>query len=129
MKSGGWVSGAPTSLREMLHADRVYNSNGLIKRRGGDAMALSDLTEDAVLKAMAEFDELGREQFLARYDFGSARSYFIMRDGRQYNSKAIAGVAHRFARPDEGPLTADAFSGGEATVAAWFRGHSRTRRH
>ena len=81
-------------------------------------MALSDLTADAVLKAIAEFDQLEREAFLERYGFGPARSYFLVHEGRQYDSKAIAGVAHRFARPDEGALTADSFSGGEATVAA-----------
>jgi hypothetical protein len=35
--------------------------------------------------------------------------------------RRFAGIAHQFARPDEGPLTADAFSGGEATVAAKLR--------
>src|SRR5262249_21254342 len=35
---------------------------------------------------------------------------------RLYDSKAILGVAHGFAVPDEGPLRASDFSGGEATV-------------
>src|SRR5262245_58400755 len=73
---------------------------------------------DAVLKAIAEFDDLGREHFIERYGFGPAQRYFLHHDGRQYDSKAIAGVAHKFARPAEGPLTADVFSGGEKTVAA-----------
>jgi 5-methylcytosine-specific restriction enzyme A len=61
-------------------------------------MALSDLTVDAVLRAMAEFRELGREVFLERYGFGEARSYFVLEDGARYDSKAIAGAAHGFLR-------------------------------
>ena len=42
--------------------------------RGGK-LGLSDLTErDAVLQAMAEYDELGRDAFLSRYEYGPARS-------------------------------------------------------
>jgi hypothetical protein len=40
-------------------------------------MALSDLTQEAVLRAIAQFDELGREAFLDRYGFGRARGYLI----------------------------------------------------
>src|SRR5690349_12182338 len=80
-------------------------------------MSLSDLTSsDAVLRAVAEFDALGREQFLSRYGFGKARSYFLIRDGRIYDSKAIAGAAHKFQFPERGPLHAADFSGGDQTV-------------
>lgn len=85
-------------------------------------MALPDLTRDAVLQALAEFDELGREPFLERYGYGSARRYSLHHNGRQYDSKAIAGVAHRYLPPDFRPLNADEFSGGDATVAATLRG-------
>jgi hypothetical protein len=37
-------------------------------------------------------------------------------DGRHYDSKAIAGVAHRFTAPDAVPLAAADFSGGRSTV-------------
>jgi hypothetical protein len=56
--------------------------------------------------------------FLTRYGFGLACTYFLVHDGNRYDSKAIAGVAHRFVSPEKGALTADAFSGREATVAA-----------
>src|SRR4030095_14878929 len=79
-------------------------------------MALSDLTREAVLAAVKEHDQLGRVEFLQRYGFGEARAYSLILDGRQYDSKAIAGAAHGFARPDVGPLAARDFSGGEATV-------------
>src|SRR5262245_47888452 len=41
-------------------------------------MALSDLTQDSVLQALAEFDRLGRDVFLNRYEFGKARGYFLL---------------------------------------------------
>lgn len=79
-------------------------------------MSLSDLTRDAVLKAVQEFDALGREAALRRYSFGRARDYFLVYDGRRYDSKAVAGVAHKFAVPSAGALRAADFSGGEAAV-------------
>jgi len=79
-------------------------------------MPLADLTRNAVLDAIAEFDALGRNEFLGRYGFRPARSYFLEHDGYLYDSKAIAGVAHKFVRPNDGPLAATSFSGGEATV-------------
>ena len=81
-------------------------------------MALGDLTSrQAVLDAVAEFDRLGRDAFLGKYGFGKARDYFLVVDGRRYDSKAIVGAAHGFQFPNQGPLTAADFSGGENTVA------------
>lgn len=79
-------------------------------------MALADLTDpDAVLKAIAEFDERGRDAFLDEYGFSPARDYFIVVDGKRYDSKAITGVAHLH---QHGVLmTAGMFSGGDSTVA------------
>jgi putative restriction endonuclease len=78
---------------------------------------LNDLTSrDAVLQAMAEFDRLGRTEFLAKYGFRPARSYFVMHDGKSYDSKAIVGAACGFQFPSQGPLSAYDFSGGDATV-------------
>lgn len=79
-------------------------------------MVMNDLSDpNAVLQAIAEFDELGREAFLVKYGFGHARDYFIQHKGKAYDSKAVAGAAHgfQFAKP----LKSDDFSGGEATVA------------
>lgn len=79
-------------------------------------MALVDLTKESVNRAVAEFRRLGREVFLAKYGFKPARDYFLIIDGEKFDSKAIAGVAHGFARPDLGKLFGRQFSGGEATV-------------
>ncbi len=72
----------------------------------------------AVQAALDEFVQLGRTKFLARYGYGKSRD-FLVRDpktGTDCDSKAIAGVAYGKQFPDEGPLSADSFSGGEATV-------------
>ena len=37
---------------------------------------------------------MGREQFLVEYGFGPAQKYWLIHDGRYYDSKAIVGVAH-----------------------------------
>jgi MoxR-like ATPase len=82
-------------------------------------MSLSDITDpQAVLAAMAEFDWLGRSAFLTKYGFGPARSYFLVHEGRRYDSKAIIGAAHGYQFPDQGPLKSSQFSGGDATVRA-----------
>ncbi|HEY8863165.1 MAG TPA: DUF3578 domain-containing protein [Candidatus Dormibacteraeota bacterium] len=80
-------------------------------------MALADLTEPtAVLKAIEEFDALGRQAFLDKYGFSPSREYFLRYEGRLYDSKAIVGAAHGYEHPDRGPLKSTEFSGGEQTV-------------
>ncbi|MFF2776450.1 HNH endonuclease [Streptomyces sp. NPDC058052] len=77
------------------------------------------ITRGAVLKAIAEYDELGRDGFLAHYGFKEARSYVLVHEGREYDSKAVAGVAHQW---DQGrPLKAHEFSGGKEHAVAWLR--------
>src|SRR4051794_26730096 len=78
-------------------------------------MTLSDLTADAVHEAMQEFDELGRERFLRKYGFHRARGYVLVHDGKIYDSKAIAGVAHQHVRGEQ--LAAAGFTGGEKSVS------------
>lgn len=77
-------------------------------------MALTDITRESVLQAVAEHDKLGRTEFLERYHFSPARKYHLVLNGKRYDSKAIVGVAHGYATgaywaPSE-------FSGGAATV-------------
>ena len=81
-------------------------------------MPLSELTSRAaVLRALREFDKVGRVAFLERYGFGAARSYVLRHDGREYDSKAIAGAAYGYQYPKSGSLAASDFSGGANTVA------------
>ena len=63
-------------------------------------MGLADLTDrECVLRAVREFDDIGREAFLAKYGFGRSRSYFFIVDGKFCDSKAIAGAAHDYQHP------------------------------
>ena len=66
-------------------------------------MGLSDLTIPAVSQAIEEFDQLKRKAFLKKYGFGQARGYLVVKDGRTYDSKAIAGAAHGYL-PGSQPL-------------------------
>lgn len=80
-------------------------------------MALADITYEAVLAALQQHDDLGREAFLRKYGFGEARSYFLRHGEHTYDSKAIAGAAHGFLK-GRSPLLPSEFSGGEKTVMA-----------
>jgi hypothetical protein len=80
-------------------------------------MSVAELTQpEAVRAAMDEFDELGRDQFLEKYEYGRAKRYFVRRDGKLYDSKAIAGVAFGFQYPERGPMLNSDFLGGDSTV-------------
>ncbi|MDI1458713.1 HNH endonuclease [Streptomyces sp. ATE26] len=77
------------------------------------------ITRAAVLKSIVEYDEVGRSEFLAKYGFSEARSYLLLHEGRGYDSKAIAGVAHKW---DHGrALLPEEFSGGKEHAVAWLK--------
>jgi hypothetical protein len=81
--------------------------------------SLRPLTRDAVIRAIQEFDDLGREVFLGTYGYGEADGYWLLYDqGRydRYDSKAIVGVAFKHVAGIERALRANEFSGGRATV-------------
>ncbi len=75
----------------------------------------------AVFRAIERYDELGAPEFLKRYGFGPARRYRLVYDGRDYDSKAIVGVAHGYEFPELGPLRSEEFSGGVTGAAAKLR--------
>ena len=79
-------------------------------------MSLSDVTREGVERALADFDRMGREDFLSEFGFGPAPGYFLIRGGQRYDSKAIVGVAHGYDRPELGPLSAPDFTDGETNV-------------
>ena len=60
-------------------------------------MAASDIRREDVLTAIAEYDQLGQEEFLKTRTHNPAKQFRLVRNGRFYDSKAIAGVAHGFA--------------------------------
>jgi 5-methylcytosine-specific restriction protein A len=87
---------------------------------GVSPTALRDITHAQVLAAIEEYDVVGQEGFLARYGFDRSRAYLLIHDGKAYDSKAIVGAAHGVG-PGNQPLSADQFSGGEATVGRLLR--------
>jgi hypothetical protein len=85
-------------------------------------MGVSDLSSTAaVLSAIEEFDRFGQAQFLELYGFAPATDYVLLFKGRKYDSKAIAGVAHRYQFPEQGALASDSFSGGVSSGGAATR--------
>ncbi|MFD4541336.1 HNH endonuclease [Streptomyces bauhiniae] len=82
-------------------------------------MRIGSITRDAVLKSIAEYDQLGRTEFLAKYGFAESLTYVLAYEGRWYDSKAIAGAAHQW---DHGrALLPSEFSGGRDHAAAWLK--------
>ncbi|MET8599969.1 HNH endonuclease [Streptomyces althioticus] len=76
------------------------------------------ISRDGVLKAIAEYDELGRDRFLSEYGYKPATGYLLVHEDRTYDSKAIAGVAHMF---DQGrALRSDELSRGRSHAARWL---------
>jgi 5-methylcytosine-specific restriction protein A len=63
-----------------------------------------------VRQAVAEYDQLGQDEFLARHGFGRAQVYLLILDDKSYDSKAILCVAYGYATGR--PLGPHDFSGG-----------------
>jgi hypothetical protein len=79
----------------------------------------SSVTRQHVLQALAEYDARGGEEFLDVYGFRPSRGHTLVHEGRRYDSKAILGVAHRFAT---GRLaTSEEFSGDMQGAVAILR--------
>jgi len=83
---------------------------------------LSDIKKASVIPAIDEFDRVGRGEFLAKYGFGRAETYFLKFGDELYDSKAIVGRAYGYDFPEHGPLHSSEFSGGENTVEALLTG-------
>lgn len=69
------------------------------------------VTRAHVLAALAEHDRIGDREFLRRYGFGRAHAYVLWHGGRDYDCKAIVGVAYLHATGTA--LTSQEFSGGK----------------
>lgn len=83
---------------------------------------LRELTDpEAVRKAIREFDRVGRAAFLEHNHFHEALRYFVVADGKEYDSKAIVGVAYGIQHPSHGPLKPDQFNGGKPVLAVLRR--------
>jgi len=71
---------------------------------------IADVTREAVLSAIGEFDRCGVGPTLAWHGFGRASAYVLRHDGRAYPSKAVVGLAAGYLRGE--PLGPGDFSGG-----------------
>ena len=78
--------------------------------------ALGITSRDSILRAIEEFDRLGRDEFLRVYGFGRAKGYILLYNGEKYDSKAIIGVARKYEPGSSGPGKPSDFSGGEKRV-------------
>ncbi|MGP7960563.1 hypothetical protein ACTVCO_07085 [Sanguibacter sp. A247] len=79
----------------------------------------SSVTRQHILQAIAEYDDRGAEDFLGVYGFMPSRDYTLTHEGRTYDSKAILGVAHRYATGRA--ATSEEFSGGKFGAADFLR--------
>jgi hypothetical protein len=61
----------------------------------------------------------GPGTILSEHGFGPTRAYLLAYSGRRYPSKAILGVAHKFATSQ--PLSSGDFEGGKSGAAAMLR--------
>lgn len=83
---------------------------------------LEDLTSsEAVRQAMALFQRVGRDAFIAEYSvpekkFGRSRDWFVVEDGVGYDSKPLCAAAYGFQHGRKKALHADDFHGGEPVI-------------
>jgi hypothetical protein len=64
-------------------------------------MKWSELVDRApALRAIEEFDRLGRDAFLKRYGFGRSTHLFVRANDKLYDIKALAGATYGYAFPD-----------------------------
>ncbi|MGW4829624.1 HNH endonuclease [Amycolatopsis japonica] len=83
-------------------------------------MSVSDISRDVVLAAISEHDDLGSDAFAERHGFTPARGYLLVHEGKEYDPKAVAGVAHGYL-PGEAPLTDAELSGALDAVVTLLR--------
>ena len=80
---------------------------------------LASIDSRAMWKAITEFNNLGRLQFLKRYGFRRSSRYLLHFDQRIYDAKALVAAAYKAATGAS--LTYDKFSGGSQTQSVFRR--------
>jgi MoxR-like ATPase len=74
--------------------------------------AAQSVSRSSVLAAMNEFDREGRDETLGRHGFRRALDYLVVHEGREYDAKALYGIAYGIQYPDEAPLRTRGLQGG-----------------
>ena len=80
-------------------------------------MALIDITRPMVLRALKEFDQLGRDAMLERYSSGpkgKSTRWYILFDGRHFDQKVILRAAHELSELGALPPGRETFKAAEA---------------
>ncbi|MFJ6705745.1 MULTISPECIES: HNH endonuclease [unclassified Streptomyces] len=72
-------------------------------------MTRGEISREAVLDTLAEYDEAGRDTFLAAHDFDRANQFYLQHDEKLYDAKAVLNVAHKH---QHGILPEPVISGG-----------------
>jgi hypothetical protein len=76
------------------------------------AVAWEHVTRTEVLRAIADYDQLGPEAFFSAHGFGPTTTYELVWEERRYPSKAILGAAYEFATGQR--LASGDFEGGKS---------------
>ena len=75
-------------------------------------VAWEPVTRTEVLRAIAEYDQLGAGAFFAAHGFAPTTTYDLVWDERRYPPKAILGTAYEFATGQR--LASGDFEGGKS---------------
>jgi len=81
---------------------------------------VSKLLRESIEFSLAEWDSLGKQEFLSRHQVHSAFKYVIVFEGRRYDAKAVLVRAARFQTNDESLSVSD-FGTNEETIARPLR--------
>ncbi|WP_159792368.1 hypothetical protein [Puerhibacterium puerhi] len=81
----------------------------------------SAVTRQHILKALAEYDDRGKDAFLGVYGFQPSPASTLVHESRVYDAKAVLGVAHRYATGRV--AMAEELEGGKVDPIAILRKH------
>lgn len=111
-------------LQRPSHGVTMITPEGLRMAASDDVLAgprndwaASPVSRPSVLAAMSEFDRDGRDETLRRHGFRRALDYMVVHEGREYDAKALYGVAYGVEYPDEASLRTRGLQGGREVNA------------
>ncbi len=81
----------------------------------------SAVTRQHILKALAEYDDRGKDAFLGVYGFQASPAGTLVHEDKVYDAKAVLGVAHRYATGRV--AMAEELEGGKVDPVAILRKH------
>lgn len=81
----------------------------------------SAVTRQHILKALAEYDDRGKDAFLGVYGFQASPGGTLVHEDKAYDAKAVLGVAHRYATGRV--AMAEELEGGKVDPVAILRKH------